>query len=143
MAQAISAALQETGTHPGTFAFLQDAGHTVATTLVQHPAIKALVGFTGSLTAGRILFDLCAARAEPIPFFGELGSINPCFVLPHTLENNGGRIGAEWAASLTLGAGQFCTSPGVSFIVDGEGADAFVQSTVKALASSRSADNAH
>ncbi len=132
VAQAVLAAMRETGTHLGTFSFLQDAGHTVATSLVQHPAIKA-VGFTGSLTAGRILFDLCAARAEPIPFFGELGSINPCFVLPTALATGATRIGAEWAASLTLGAGQFCTSPGVMFVVDGDGADSFIESTLAAL----------
>ena len=58
--------------------------HEVARSLVQHPAVKA-VGFTGSLRGGRALFDLCAARAEPIPFFGELGSTNPMFVMPAAL----------------------------------------------------------
>lgn len=69
------------GWFPGSFQFLQPSW---AQALVQHPSIKA-VGFTGSLVAGRTLFNLCAARPEPIPFFGELGSVNPMFLLPHAL----------------------------------------------------------
>ncbi|OCX66935.1 hypothetical protein BFP70_03690 [Thioclava sp. SK-1] len=70
------------------------------------------MGFTGSLGGGRALFDLCAARPEPIPFFGELGSINPMFVLPAAAAR-GAQIGTGWAGSLTMGAGQFCTNPGI------------------------------
>jgi len=94
--------------------------------------IKA-VGFTGSLRGGRALFDLCAQRPEPIPFFGELGSINPVFVLPAAASARGAEIGAGWAASLTMGAGQFCTNPGVVVVTDGPGADAFRDAAVAAL----------
>jgi len=132
VAQAILAAARSTATPDGVFSFIQDSGHDVARALVQHPLVKA-VGFTGSLAGGRSLFDLCAARPEPIPFFGELGSINPGFVLPGALEKRGQDIAASWVASLTLGAGQFCTNPGVIFLPDGEAADAFIDSAVAAL----------
>ena len=78
--------------------------------------IKA-VGFTGSLVGGRALFDLCAARAEPIPFFGELGSVNPMFLLPGAVAARGAEIAKGWAVSLTMGAGQFCTNPGVAVVM--------------------------
>ena len=132
VAEAILAALRATGNHLGTFGFLQDSGYEVARALVQHRRVKA-VGFTGSLHAGRTLFDLCAARPEPIPFFGELGSINPSFVLPSALANKGPDLAAGWAGSLTLGAGQFCTRPGVLFLPETEAADRFAEQATEAL----------
>lgn len=99
---------------------------------MQHPLIKA-VGFTGSLAGGRALFDLCAARPEPIPFFGELGSVNPMFVLPAALAARGAAIGEGWAASLTMGAGQFCTNPGIAVVPAGTEGDAFVAATARTL----------
>ena len=99
---------------------------------MQHPLIRA-VGFTGSLGGGRALFDLCAARPDPIPFFGELGSVNPMFVLPEALAARGTAIAAGWAGSLTMGAGQFCTNPGIAVLIDGPEADAFVETATKAL----------
>ncbi len=131
--QAIEAAMAKTGTPAGVFNLIQSAGHDAGVALVQHPLIRA-VGFTGSLGAGRALFDLCAARPEPIPFFGELGSINPMFLMPGAMAARGADIGAGWAASLTLGVGQFCTNPGVAVVLDG--ADAFVQSASAALENS-------
>lgn len=133
VAQAIQAAVASCDLHPGVFSFIQDSGYDVARALVQHPLVKA-VGFTGSLKAGRVLFDLCAARPEPIPFFGELGSINPGFVMPGALANRSADIAAAWAGSLTMGAGQFCTNPGVMFIAEGSEPDAFVTSAAAALA---------
>ncbi|WP_319546531.1 aldehyde dehydrogenase (NADP(+)) [Ruegeria conchae] len=124
VAQAIDAAIKATGVHPGVFSLVQGGKRDVGTRLVQHPLIRA-VGFTGSLGGGRALFDLCAQRDEPIPFFGELGSVNPMFILPHAAAVRGAEIGAGWAASLTMGAGQFCTNPGITVIIDGPNADAF------------------
>jgi alpha-ketoglutaric semialdehyde dehydrogenase len=98
---------------------------------VQHSLIKA-VGFTGSLGGGRALFDLCARRAEPIPFFGELGSINPMFILPAAAKARGADIGTGWAGSLTMGAGQFCTNPGIVVVLKDQ-ADAFATAAAKAL----------
>ena len=127
VAQAIDAAIKATGVHPGVFSVIQSSGTEVGTALVQHPLIRA-VGFTGSLRAGRALFDLCAARREPIPFFGELGSINPMFILPQAAATRGADIAAGWAGSLTMGAGQFCTNPGIAIIIDGSDADVFQSS---------------
>ncbi|HEU5111024.1 MAG TPA: aldehyde dehydrogenase (NADP(+)) [Micromonosporaceae bacterium] len=85
--------------------------------LVRHPAVRA-VGFTGSLRGGRALADLAAARPDPIPFYGELGSVNPVVVLPGAARTRATEIAAEYAGSLTLGAGQFCTNPGLLFVPD-------------------------
>ncbi len=132
VAQAIDAAIQATKMHPGVFSLIQGGNRSVGEALVQHPLIRA-VGFTGSLGGGRALFNLCAARPDPIPFFGELGSVNPMFVLPHAIANRADQIGAGWAASLTMGAGQFCTNPGIAVVLDGADASAFVAATRKAL----------
>ncbi|WP_199259080.1 aldehyde dehydrogenase (NADP(+)) [Paracoccus binzhouensis] len=132
VAEAIHAAIAKTGTHPGTFSLIQGGDRKVGEALVQHPLIKA-VGFTGSLAGGRALFDLCAARPEPIPFFGELGSVNPMFLLPAALAAHAEQIGSGWAGSLSMGAGQFCTNPGIAVVIDGENADKFAQSARAAL----------
>ncbi|MBV6659244.1 MAG: aldehyde dehydrogenase (NADP(+)) [Devosiaceae bacterium] len=133
VAQAIDAAIKASGVHAGAFSLVQGGDRQVGEALVKHPLIRA-VGFTGSLGGGRALFDLCAARPEPIPFFGELGSVNPMFILPHALAARGGAIGQGWAGSLTMGAGQFCTNPGLAIVPDGEGADAFIEATKQAMA---------
>lgn len=132
VAQAIHAAIQRCDLHPGVFSLIQGDQVDYAQALVQHPLIRA-VGFTGSLGAGRALFDLCAARAEPIPFFGELGSVNPMFVLPAATAARGAEIGAGWAGSLTMGAGQFCTNPGIAVIASGPEGDALVAAAAQAL----------
>ncbi|MEC7259368.1 MAG: aldehyde dehydrogenase (NADP(+)), partial [Pseudomonadota bacterium] len=77
--------------------------------------------------------DLCAARPEPIPFFGELGSVNPMFLLPNALSSRAADIGAGWAGSLTMGAGQFCTNPGIAVVPRGADGDAFVAAAASAL----------
>ncbi|WP_128910842.1 aldehyde dehydrogenase family protein, partial [Tropicibacter alexandrii] len=92
VAEAILAAMNTCGIHPGTFSLIQGGKRDVGTSLVQHPLIKA-VGFTGSLKGGRALYDLCAQRPEPIPFFGELGSVNPMFLLPEAASARGAQIG--------------------------------------------------
>lgn len=132
VAQAIDTAIKACGLHVGVFSLIQGGNRAVGEALVQHPLIRA-VGFTGSLGGGRALFNLCAARPDPIPFFGELGSVNPMFVLPHAIANRGDPIASGWAASLTMGAGQFCTNPGLAVVLDGVDADAFVAATRTAL----------
>ena len=132
VAEAIHAAIEKCGVNPGVFSLIQGGNRDVGAALVQHPLINA-VGFTGSLAGGRALFDLCARRAVPIPFFGELGSVNPMFLLPEALARRGGEIAAGWAGSLTMGAGQFCTNPGIAVLVKGPDADALVDAAVKAL----------
>ncbi|WP_370232182.1 aldehyde dehydrogenase (NADP(+)) [Cognatishimia sp.] len=132
VAQAIEAAIAATGMPKGVFSLVQGGKRDVGTRLVQHPLIKA-VGFTGSLAGGRALFDLCAARPEPIPFFGELGSVNPMFLLPQAMAARGDALGATWAGSLTMGAGQFCTNPGIAVVMDGLHADSFQEAAQTAL----------
>jgi len=129
---AIVAALSKLGMDGGIFSFVQGGSRAVGEALVTDPRIKA-VGFTGSLGGGRALFDLCAKRPEPIPFFGELGSVNPMFVLPQAAAARGADLGTGWAASLTMGAGQFCTNPGIAIVVDGPEADAFVTAASEGL----------
>lgn len=132
VAEAVLAAINSCGLHPGVFSLIQGGDRHVGTALVTNPLIKA-VGFTGSLAGGRALFDLCAARPEPIPFFGELGSVNPMFLLQNALETRAEALGQGWAASLSMGAGQFCTNPGIAVVLDGENADIFTQSARAAL----------
>ena len=132
VAQAVAAAIAAEGLHPGVFSLIQGGNRVTGAALVQHPLINA-VGFTGSLAGGRALFDLCAQRPNPIPFFGELGSVNPMFFLPHALAARGAEIAAGWAGSLTMGAGQFCTNPGISVVLAGPQADAFARAATEAL----------
>lgn len=132
IAEAIHAAIKSCDMHPGVFSLIQGGNRDVGSALVQHSFIKA-VGFTGSLGGGRALFDLCAQRPEPIPFFGELGSVNPMFFMPAALSARGPEIAAGWAGSLTMGAGQFCTNPGICVVLDGPDADAFIDTATKAL----------
>lgn len=130
VAEAIAAAIAKCGVHAGVFSLIQDASHEVGAALVKHPLISA-VGFTGSLKAGRALFDLCAARETPIPFFGELGSVNPMFLLPDAVAARGAEMGTAWIGSLAMGAGQFCTNPGIIVGLSGS-LGAFTEAAVEA-----------
>ena len=132
IAEAIHAAILSCNLPSGVFSLIQGGRRDVGTALVTNPLIKA-VGFTGSLAGGRALFDLCAARPEPIPFFGELGSVNPMFILPEALSARGEGIARGWAGSLTMGAGQFCTNPGIAVVPAGAAGDAFVATMAEAL----------
>jgi 2,5-dioxopentanoate dehydrogenase len=115
----VGSALQESVRHcglpEGVFSLLFDGGTRVGSMLVKHPLVKA-IGFTGSRSAGRALMDLVAARSEPIPFFAEMSSTNPVFVLPGALHDRSEAIATGLHTSFTLGAGQFCTKPGVIFL---------------------------
>ncbi|MCE5972571.1 aldehyde dehydrogenase (NADP(+)) [Sinirhodobacter sp. WL0062] len=119
VAEAIAEAARACAIHPGVFSFIQGGSREVGAALVTHPLIRA-VGFTGSLGAGRALFDLCMRRPEPIPFFGELGAVNPMFLLPEAVAARGAQIGAGWAGSLTMGVGQFCTNPGIAVVLSAQ-----------------------
>ncbi|NIZ08114.1 aldehyde dehydrogenase (NADP(+)) [Pseudooceanicola sp. HF7] len=133
IAEAIHAAIEATGMPKGVFSLVQGGKRDVGQSLVKHPLIKA-VGFTGSLGGGRALFDLCAQREEPIPFFGELGSVNPMFVLPEAVKARGAELGKGWAGSLAMGAGQFCTNPGIAVVIEGPEADTMIEAARAALA---------
>ncbi|MFD1342604.1 aldehyde dehydrogenase (NADP(+)) [Litorisediminicola beolgyonensis] len=133
VAQAIAAAIETTGMPTGTFGFVQSNTNEAGEALVKHPLIRA-VGFTGSYRGGKALFDIAMARPEPIPFFGELGSINPVFAMPAALAARGAEMGKAWAGSLTMGVGQFCTNPGVVILPEGAEGDAFREAALAALA---------
>ncbi|MBO6759023.1 MAG: aldehyde dehydrogenase (NADP(+)) [Roseibium sp.] len=132
VAQAILAAIDTCGMPKAVFQMLQGPGRIVGSALVNHPEIRA-VGFTGSTAGGRALYDQCHGRPAPIPFYGELGSVNPVFCLPAAMNARAAEIGAGWAASLTMGAGQFCTNPGVLLAVKGAEFDALQETAVEAL----------
>jgi 2,5-dioxopentanoate dehydrogenase len=123
--QLVRESVQECGLPEGVFSLLFDSGTEVGAALVKHPLVKA-VGFTGSHTAGRALMDLAAARREPIPVFAEMSSTNPVFILPGALRENGDHISSGMFASLTLGAGQFCTKPGIVFLPENADATTFI-----------------
>ncbi|HEY1487636.1 MAG TPA: aldehyde dehydrogenase (NADP(+)) [Micromonosporaceae bacterium] len=108
-------------------------GFEAGANLVRHPSIRA-VGFTGSLRGGRALFDLAAARPDPIPFYGELGSINPLVVTPAAAAERAEAIASGLAASFTQGVGQFCTKPGLAFVPAGADGDRLIDALVAAVA---------
>ncbi|SDF48196.1 aldehyde dehydrogenase (NADP(+)) [Phytopseudomonas seleniipraecipitans] len=107
---ALLRAAEKTAMPTGVFNMIY--GGSVGAALVKHPAIQA-VGFTGSLRGGRALCDMAAARPQPIPVFAEMSSINPVILLPEALRVRGDKVASELAASVVLGAGQFCTNPGL------------------------------
>jgi alpha-ketoglutaric semialdehyde dehydrogenase len=130
--RAVQAAVAACGLPEGVFSMLHGDGRTIGQALVSHPAIKA-VGFTGSRQGGMALVRTAAARAEPIPVYAEMSSSNPMFLLPEALARNARRIAAGFVDSLTLGAGQFCTNPGLVVAVEGEALDAFCDAAATAL----------
>ena len=132
VAQAIEAAIAACGVPAGAFALLQGAGFEAGQGLVTHPAVKA-GGFTGSLRGGRALFDLAMQRPEPIPFYAEMGSNNPMFLLPSVMATHAEQIALGWVQSLTMGVGQFCTNPGMVVVRAGPDAETFQQAAVAAL----------
>jgi NADP-dependent aldehyde dehydrogenase len=117
VAQAIERAAERTHMPAGVFGHVYGAGFEVGKALVMHPLTKA-VGFTGSFAGGKALFDLANQRPEPIPVFAEMGSTNPVFLLPEALQQNAESIAKQYAGSITLGMGQFCTKPGLLFGVE-------------------------
>lgn len=107
-------------------------GRDAGTALVLDPNIRA-VGFTGSLGGGRALHDLASSRPSPIPFYGELGALNPLVVCPAAAENRSAEIAAGLANSFTLGVGQFCTKPGLAFVPAGSHGDQLVADLAEAV----------
>ncbi len=111
-AGAMAKAIASLGLPAGIFSMLYGASPEVSLALARHPAIKA-GAFTGSLRAGRALFDAACQRPDPIPFFAEMGSVNPVFILPGALAERGEAIAEGLSQSVNLGVGQFCTCPGI------------------------------
>jgi acyl-CoA reductase-like NAD-dependent aldehyde dehydrogenase len=130
--------LKEQHLPAGLIGMIQGGGSDVGVRLVQHEAIAA-GAFTGSTRGGAALQAIASARPRPIPFYGELGSINPVVALPCALATRGGELATLLAGSINQGCGQFCTSPGVIILIDDPVSDAFVAQLVTAL----SAQNPH
>ena len=133
VAAAVWEAADKRGLARGVFNLTQGTGRPLGAALVSHPLIQA-VGFTGSLAAGRALFNLAAARPNPIPFYAEMGSVNPVFISPAAMAARAEELAAEWAQSLLLGGGQFCTNPGVVFCADNDDAERFVRDAARRAA---------
>lgn len=141
-ADAIRRAARNTRMPEGVFGMVHGASPEVGITLVTHPAIRA-VGFTGSLRAGRTLFDAAAMRPEPIPVYAEMGSSNPVFLLPGALSERGEAIARGLASSVTLGSGQFCTNPGLAILLDSPASSAFLETAGELLGASPAGTMVH
>lgn len=125
VAGAITRAVQRAGFPAGTFSLLQGTSIEVGKALVEHPALRA-VGFTGSLRGGRAIFDMAQARPMPIPVYAEMGSINPGVILPGIINAGAEALATKLVNSATLGSGQFCTNPGIHFVLKGAETDSFI-----------------
>ncbi len=132
VANAILAAAQKCNMPKGIFAHVHGAGFEVGKALVMHPHTKA-VGFTGSYTGGKQLFDWGNERKVPIPVFAEMGSVNPVFLLPEKLSASANEIATMYAGSITLGVGQFCTKPGIIIGIECEALTLFTTSLAKEI----------
>jgi NADP-dependent aldehyde dehydrogenase len=117
-AEVMIEALRTAGAPAGTLGLIQ--GYDVGVTALKDPRITA-AGFTGSVPAGKALHEIAVTRPEPIPFYGELGSLNPVFVTQAAIDARGNEIAAGYVGSFTLGVGQFCTKPGLLFLPAGHG----------------------
>ncbi|GAA1147030.1 aldehyde dehydrogenase (NADP(+)) [Kribbella jejuensis] len=117
-AEVMIQALKEAGAPDGTFGVI--SGFDVGVTALKDPRITA-AGFTGSVPAGKALHEIAVTRPEPIPFYGELGSLNPVFVTQAAVDARGKEIATGYVGSFTLGVGQFCTKPGLLFVPSGHG----------------------
>jgi NADP-dependent aldehyde dehydrogenase len=138
VAAAVSRAVAASGLPAGVFSMVYADGPTVGVELVTHPAIAA-VAFTGSRRVGLALVAAAASRPVPIPVFAEMSAVNPVFLLPGRLAEAAAELGAAFVGSLTLGAGQFCTNPGIVIGVDGPDLDRFTGAARDAVAASPAA----
>ena len=129
---AIARAVAKTGLAAGTFSMLHGRDPALGLALVRHP-LSAAVAFTGSLKAGRALFDAAAVRPRPIPVHAEMGSVNPLFVLPGAAAERAQQIAQGLKQSVTLGTGQFCTKPGVVVALDGPATRSFISAATELM----------
>jgi alpha-ketoglutaric semialdehyde dehydrogenase len=132
VARAVRSAVQACGLPEGVFSYLPGRSNELGAALVADPRIKA-VGFTGSRSGGLALVEIARQRAEPIPVYAEMSSINPVVLMPGALATRAEALGAAFVGSLTLGAGQFCTNPGLVIAIDGPGLDSFIAAAATAL----------
>lgn len=133
--RAIQASVSECELDEGVFSLIYDSGFDVGQALVSDKRIKA-VGFTGSRSGGTALMRIAQDRSEPIPVYAEMSSINPVFLLPEALKTRGPDLGKAFVGSLNMGAGQFCTSPGIVVGIKSAGLDAFIDAASTEIKSS-------
>lgn len=126
------AAIKDAGAPAGVLGMVEGASREVGVRLVRHPGIAA-VAFTGSFAGGAALQREANARPRPIPFYGELGSINPIVALPPAVAASGAELAKTLAGSIAQGCGQFCTSPGVLLLMEGQGTDEFIAQLAQAM----------
>lgn len=131
---ALARAIRKSDFHPGTFSLVFDARYEIGAALVTDPHIKA-VAFTGSRSGGLALSDIAGRRSEPIPVYAEMGSINPLFILPRALASDAAGEAQGWLGSLQLGAGQFCTNPGLLVVLETDGLSQFIESLADSVGS--------
>ncbi|QIK79922.1 aldehyde dehydrogenase (NADP(+)) [Sphingomonas piscis] len=129
---AIQKAVASSGLPEGVFSLLFDSGREIGQGLVADHRIKA-VGFTGSRGGGTALMKIAAERKEPIPVYAEMSSINPVILFEGALKERAEAIGKAFVGSLTLGAGQFCTNPGLILAEEGEGLNTFLSAAAETL----------
>lgn len=133
VASAISKAAQKCDLPDGVFSFVIGEGAVTGMQLVKHPGIKA-IGFTGSYNAGMAIFKAAVnERKTPIPVYAEMSSINPVLLLPEKLKQDSDAVAAQLAGSVTLGVGQFCTNPGLLFLIEDEASDGFIKKLTELL----------
>src|SRR5690554_1990945 len=133
--RALQAAVASCQLPEGVFSLLFGAGNEIGQALVADPHIQA-VGFTGSRAGGLALQAIAQARPQPIPVYAEMSSINPVFLLPEALAARGPAIAEGFVGSLNMGAGQFCTNPGLVIGIKGQALDAFIETAGKAITGS-------
>ena len=133
VARAIRAAVQSCGLDEGVFSYLPGRSNALGAALVADPRITA-VGFTGSRSGGLALADIAAKRPVPIPVYAEMSAINPVVLMPSALAARAEALGAAFVGSLTMGAGQFCTNPGLVIALDSPELDRFIAAASAALA---------
>jgi NADP-dependent aldehyde dehydrogenase len=136
--RAVQKAVAASGLPEGVFSLLFGSGAQIGSALVADPRIKA-VGFTGSRSGGLALVKIAQERPEPIPVYAEMSSINPVFLLPAALSARAEKLAEGFVGSVTMGAGQFCTNPGLVLAVKGEGLDRFLATAGKAMSAAAAA----
>lgn len=133
-AAVVADALDAAGMPAGVFQLI--AGQAAGVAILQDPRVRA-GSFTGSIPAGRRLADIAAARPAPIPFFGELGSVNPVVVTQAAVDERGDAVAAGYVTSVAGSAGQLCTKPGFLFVPEGHGLDQAIAATAAGVAEHR------
>ena len=132
VARAIVAAAAQTDMPEGVFSLLNGPDNALGAALVRDPRIRA-VAFTGSRAGGLALMQIAAGRAEPIPVFAEMSSVNPVVLLPAALAGQAAELAQGFVGSLALGVGQFCTNPGIVLALEGEGLQQFIDAAAAAV----------